>query len=369
MIVNSSPATAYAAETLKPISTALKNNAPSAADAPANNAASTKVLISGRSLVLSRLFHTNDPSLEPPVLYQFTMSGNSYEFLNTQDRDIVAKLYEYAQESGIDLEQITNFAFDLAHHRFKMLFGGYQPPGGLFYLDGTPNIAEFDERDEALAQQILASNAYKDTEIDHGFLDAILTPTKQSLHSVDFAVLQQLVYAFSASGSDGSADPNAVPVIRVKASDFAPLPPDELPANQPKTSRERFDRLLDSWQKTKPGINQLLTQLNDQDKTVLSALYDRLEKDKESSAKIEEKVLKLALQLSVSHLQQQLLESTQKPSNVPAENPLNATSKLDGSEKLNTPSTSNTLNTLNQSNTNPLTESAPEFYKRIRTTA
>lgn len=87
---------------------------------------------------------------------------------------------------------------------------------------GNPFIPEFNAEDEAVAQRVLTSKAMGDTLIDRGFLEAVFSPTRMSVHASDLPFLENIAYAFSASGSDGATDPSAKPVVRYN-EDFPAL--------------------------------------------------------------------------------------------------------------------------------------------------
>src|SRR5690606_4383869 len=116
---------------------------------------------------------------------------------------------------------------------------------------------------------------------DRGFLEAVFTPTRMSVHASDFSFLEEVVYAFSASGSDGATNPNAKPVIRYRAEDFPPLDLDSqdvasghnmmlsrLSENNLSSSVGALSSLSD-----KEGLIKLLDLLNDNDKDIFSRFY------------------------------------------------------------------------------------------------
>ena len=113
----------------------------------------------GHGLMLERLWRIKDPSAsEPKPLSLVTtsmLSGNTYDFLSYSDRKLLEKVYAYAEENNLDLEQVDALAFDLAGYRMDVASGGLTPnkPGDIYTPDGKWAIAAFDERDTKLAYQ------------------------------------------------------------------------------------------------------------------------------------------------------------------------------------------------------------------------
>ena len=248
-----------------------------------SNSPSSSVAISGRAMLLSRLFHTENPNADPKVATSTTtanMSGSVYSFLTHEDRKTLSNLYEYAVANNIDPAKVDGVAFDLAHYRMAGPGGPLDSTGTLFDTNGNPLINTFEPADEAVAQRVLTSKAIKDTGLDHGFLSAVFNPGKTPVHASDFAFLEKAVYAFSRSGSDGATDPNAAPVVRPKKEDFAPF---KLDAQASQSAHDillarLFPGGLDNNTPTTPLDSYKLTSnfadfLNASDKDMLGKLY------------------------------------------------------------------------------------------------
>jgi hypothetical protein len=273
-------------------------------DAAPSPTYATKVTLSGKAIMLSRLFHTTDPSLEPKVeTNKSKPSGLVYDFLTQDDRKTIAKLYDYASTNSIDPVKVDNLAFDLACYRQSE--GVLRYSGCDYDLTGQPIARSFKPADEAIAQRILTSKAINDTAIDHGFLRQILDPGYFSIHASDFEFLQQAVFAFSASGSDGAADPNANPVRRPRAEDFAPIqitPPDT--SGGIGIMRERLFGIDSAGEKvTATVFSPLFDYLTDMDKIVIGNEYEQALKHSGDFSNVD----KLALSLASRRWQQQLL--------------------------------------------------------------
>ena len=156
----------------------------------------------GHGLMLERLWRIKDPSApEPKILSTVTtdmLSGNSFDFLSYSDRRLLEKVYTYAEDNNIDLEQVDLLAFDMAGYRMAGP-GGHIPnkPGDSYSADGKWTINAFDERDTKIAYQIKNGKAILSTEFDKGFLNEALDPEKAPMHGVDFAFLAKMVKEFS----------------------------------------------------------------------------------------------------------------------------------------------------------------------------
>lgn len=233
--------------------------------------------------MLSRLFNS-DGSVEPRIETTTTTSntsGSVYSFLTKSDREMLATVYEYASANGIDPLKVDGLAFDLGAYRMAGPGGPLDGAGKAYDLQGNPFIPEFNAEDEAVAQRVLTSKAMGDTLIDRGFLEAIFTPTKRSVHASDFSFLEEVVYAFSASGSDGATNPDAKPVVRYKAEDFPPLKLDNQAVES--GSKTMLSRLLEKELtghtgalgilSANKGATKLLDLLSANDKDMLSRLY------------------------------------------------------------------------------------------------
>lgn len=92
----------------------------------------------GHALMLERLWRIKDPSApEPKPLSRVTtdmLSGNTYDFLSYSDRKLLEKMYTYAEENNINLEQVDALAFDLAGYRMDVA-SGTSPAFSLMHPD------------------------------------------------------------------------------------------------------------------------------------------------------------------------------------------------------------------------------------------
>lgn len=299
----------YGSATGSSSSVESKSNKSSATGSSSQEAAlikkqeSATVSISGRAIMLSRLFNSDD-SVEPRIETTTTTSNTStsvYNFLTESDREMLSTVYEYASANGIDPLKVDGLAFDLGVYRRAGSGGPSDTAGKSYDLQGDPFIPEFKSEDEAAAQRVLTSKAMGDTLIDRGFLEAVFSPTRMSVHASDFSFLENIVYAFSASGSDGAADPGAKPVIRYKAEDFPPLKLDDQAVES--GSKTMLSRLSENeltrsvgalgTLSANEGITKLMDLLSNNDKDMLSRLYAIAQNRNEDLSKFDDIALML----------------------------------------------------------------------------
>ena len=171
---------------------------------------STSVSLSGRAIMLSRLFGTQNSNTEPPVvsgvngmdLKHIGMSPQN--FLTTSDRALLSDMYEYAQQQGADLQNVDQLAYALGTYRQSndgrsmSSFNG----GNSFDLEGHQLTVSFNEKDAATAARILNGDAINSTKLDQGFLRYTLDPGYGALSNTsDFEFMEQMVIKFSDVGA------------------------------------------------------------------------------------------------------------------------------------------------------------------------
>jgi hypothetical protein len=274
---------------------ALKPAAKQAETIPdASRPPSSTVTISGRAMLLSRLFNTDDPSAAPKVETSTTIantSGSVYNFLTDDDKNTLSKLYEIANSEGTNLVEVDNVAFDLAHYRRAGPGGPIDTTGVLYDTKGQPIISEFNPNDEAVAQRVVTSKAMGDTLFDKGFLMSVFTPGKTPVHASNFSFLERAVYAFSASGYDGSTDPDAKSLVRPRKEDFEPLKltPENLQAGHDVMLSRLFGGGSDdgSTSVSISSTKQLLDFLTEGDQDFLKKLYAGAQSRNEDLSKID----------------------------------------------------------------------------------
>lgn len=164
------------------VPTTLTDSESTTTNSNAPQAKIDNLTISGKALMLSRLFHTDDIYVTPKIEYSTTTrntSGLVYNFLTASDREILARIYEYASNNGTDLDQVDHLAFDLACYRMAGASGGNRDTTGMITdNEGRVLISHFSQEDTATAKRILTSDAMKDTAIDREFLLTLMNPGK-----------------------------------------------------------------------------------------------------------------------------------------------------------------------------------------------
>ena len=169
--------------------------------------ASSTVSISGRALMISRLFGSDTE--EPPVLSSVRGNGEymgvlPHHFLTHDDRNLLADMYELAQEQGADLRHVDILATDLGSYRKYdngSLKGNFND-GHQYDSEGRLTTVSFTDEDATTAERIQNSDAISSTRIDKGFLSYILDPGHSIGRSSDFEFLEQMVSRFSTSGNN-----------------------------------------------------------------------------------------------------------------------------------------------------------------------
>ena len=259
-----------------------------AALAPAK-AEPTAVHTDGHAVMLKRLFELDDSAAEPKfdisTLDWAKVAGDRvYNFLNRDDREMIAKAYEKADAIGVDPKEVDNLAFDLGYYRMNVNTGANRDITGQIDLpDGRPFIDVFKPKDEAAVRDLLSLKAMDDTTIDHGFLEVALDPgLGGSEHAVDFGSLRKLVLAFSPNHSDGGsksnvsfADRDARLALAEAVAAMAPIAT-KVPPGAPNGVDGKalmMARLFGSGESGGAAKHPLASFLTDNDKDMLGDMY------------------------------------------------------------------------------------------------
>lgn len=250
------------------ISSYSKNAEEAKATLPAE---STSVSISGRALMLSRLFHTEDSTTEPPVLSGSKgMSEHGlmlpHNFLTQGDRKLLAEMYEFADEQGADLEHVDRLAWDLGLYRQRdngKAITSFND-GRSYDLEGRVRTVSFTEKDAATAERVLQSDALNSTKLDQGFLSYILDPGYGYTHASDFEFLEQMVVRFSSRSSEVAAlDSKFSTSVRLE-NNYIIQTTDEVALHKPSLSvvsdEERTAADVASLKFTKQNLNEWLLE-------------------------------------------------------------------------------------------------------------
>lgn len=189
------------------ISTASPPATPVLATPPASTTrASTSA---GYQLMVSRLFGGKEPAVGNAA-EGMSMSniGRSLEFLTREDRALLAEMYAYAQDEGVDLAHLDFLAYDIGNYRqhsngrLMLSFNS----GHSYDAEGRQVFVSFNDKDTATASRILNGTAINSTRLDQGFLRYILDPGFGALTvTSDLEFLEWMVSKFSGGGETMSS--------------------------------------------------------------------------------------------------------------------------------------------------------------------
>lgn len=157
------------------------------------------IKISGRALMLSRLFNQNNENTEIPVETNTTDSAitgskSIVHWLTNEDRTTLEKAYEYANANGIDLRYVDDLASDMAMYRYTKSV----TRGDIYDLEGHKVTFDFTDADRNIADRIKNSATANETRIDRGFLEWVLDSSKPN-HAVKFEFLELMVHELPAN--------------------------------------------------------------------------------------------------------------------------------------------------------------------------
>lgn len=179
----------------------LRDATSSQVSLPINN--STSVSISGKALMLSRLFGgtPDTPVAAGASGMDVSHIGMSPQnFLTESDKSLLSDMYAYAQQQGADLQYVDAIATGLGdyrqHDNGRKMFSFNNGQN----LDSSGHVVtvNFNEQDSVTAKRILDSNAMNSTQLDQGYLRYVLDPGYGALTNTgDFAFLEKMVNKFS----------------------------------------------------------------------------------------------------------------------------------------------------------------------------
>ncbi|WP_135310953.1 hypothetical protein [Pseudomonas nabeulensis] len=175
----------------------LQSTAPTVATSP------KQAPVNGRELMISILFNGTEPPVARPPATSENGAQNAADFLNLEDRAVVADMYAYAQEQGADLTFVTVLAATLGDYRHYS--DGRQNGGGNTGYDIEGYRVTFDYKPEgaALAASILNGSAINSTRLDQGFVRYTLNPDHGAFSNVGgIPFLERMVKKFSNEGAD-----------------------------------------------------------------------------------------------------------------------------------------------------------------------
>ena len=184
-------------------------------DAPSANTPTREVTLSGRGMLISRLFGENESTYTGEVQTNpkdKAYTGALIPFLTTQDRALLEEMYVYAAENGIDLKHVDALGGDLAGYRKH---GRSAVHEGQYDLEGHQMTTELSTTNKVAAERIAVSDALNTTRLDAGFIQSELDAGG---HAVNHAFLERMVEVFSIGGSsDQATSANRGPIAAYSA--------------------------------------------------------------------------------------------------------------------------------------------------------
>lgn len=162
---------------------------------------------------------------------QGTAASLNHDILTHADRLMLACALELVHAQGADLAELEGLVRDLAAHRLAALAraqvaaGPAEAPAaagaagapaevlagavsvGADTLDAQLSLPRFSDADEAAARTLLSRLALRDTQVDRGFVRALLDPDVRPTHAVRIAFLDRVVTALSPAHADARVDP------------------------------------------------------------------------------------------------------------------------------------------------------------------
>lgn len=160
-------------------------------------------LADGRDIMVSRLYLGYEPPVAKPPATTYNGTQNHADFLNRDDRALIADMYAYATAEGADLSFVDQVAITLGTYRHYS--DGRQLGGSNVRYDGEGYQVTFELKPEgaAIASRILEGSAIGSTRIDQGFLRYILSPDQRAFQHVGgIPFLERMVNKFSSEGAD-----------------------------------------------------------------------------------------------------------------------------------------------------------------------
>lgn len=158
---------------------------------------------SGREMMILRLFGGREPPVATPPASAYNLTQNRNEFLNLDDRALIADMYAYAQAEGADLRHVDLLVMSFSTYRYYS--DGTELGGGNTGYDGDGYRVTFDfiPQDVATAARILNGSAITSTRLDRGFLQYILNPDHGAFSNIGgIPFLERMVNRFSSEGAD-----------------------------------------------------------------------------------------------------------------------------------------------------------------------
>lgn len=178
----------------------------------------------GYSTMLEELYGGNETESVSGVNgagYGENIHRGRLDFLTKSDRDLIGKMYDYADQNNIDHQYIRSFAWDLGRYRklddgdllSNFNDGSYDGEGHKLTLSFLP------ENEEALSK-LESSGAKNSTLLDKGFIDFMSDPGLAGLNpSGSYEFLSQMASVFNTNDLSTPYNVNQFSSFKVPTSD------------------------------------------------------------------------------------------------------------------------------------------------------
>ncbi|MEB0123820.1 hypothetical protein QN391_24510 [Pseudomonas sp. CCI1.2] len=162
------------------------------------------VSISGEAHMRQRLFHSDDPRYRLPLLTAglHSTSHPDVNYLTPKDRALLSKIYDYAQEQNADLGYVDELGRGLAGYRADGKFLNPHNRGQMLDGEGHTMSYRFTDKDTVTAKRVLASEAMKTTELDHGYIKFAMDKDYGVMRHHNFEFMEKVINKFSAKGDE-----------------------------------------------------------------------------------------------------------------------------------------------------------------------
>ncbi|MBQ4850528.1 hypothetical protein [Pseudoalteromonas sp. MMG012] len=162
------------------------------------------------AVMVKNIFGGNEPEVQSGVdgMSLANVTKSPFEFLTQDDRNLLADIYQYADQNDIDYKYIHRFASDLGGYRKHddgNMLANYND--GHFDAKGHQLTVNFTEKDQATIDRLRATDALASTPIDKGFLSFITEPGQSALsHVGNYQFLHHMVEVTAGAEPHTSVD-------------------------------------------------------------------------------------------------------------------------------------------------------------------
>ncbi|WP_125780625.1 hypothetical protein [Pseudoalteromonas rubra] len=160
------------------------------------------------ALMVADLFGGNEPKVQNGAqgMSLNNLERSNYEFLTQQDRNVLADMYQYADQNDINFTYIKKLANDLGNYRQHddgKLLGNFNE--GHFNADGQKLTVGFTQKDQATIDRLTNSGALPGSALDKGFVSFITQPGLGALsHRGSYQFLAHMAEVTAGMPASGS---------------------------------------------------------------------------------------------------------------------------------------------------------------------